>query len=83
MAPISGAPPVTVELRLDGVVLDESSLAESLMLPHVRMIVSLIEGIELSCRDVVRLLRRAMRQHSIASRSRINYVLGFLNEHPP
>ena len=80
-APASGAPPI--ELRLEGVVLDESSLAESPMLPYVRMVVSLIEGVEFSCREVLYLLRQAMRQHSIGARRRIDYVLGFLNEHPP
>ena len=79
--PASGVPPI--ELRLEGVVLDESSLAESPMLPYVRMVVSLIEGVELTCREVLHLLRRAMRQHSIGARRRIDYVLGFLNEHPP
>jgi hypothetical protein len=72
-----------VELRLEGVVLCESSLAKSPVLPYVRMVVSLIEGISLSCEEVVRLLRRAMRQHSIAHRRRIDYVLGFLDRHPP
>ncbi|MDD4890851.1 MAG: hypothetical protein PHU85_13100 [Phycisphaerae bacterium] len=63
--------------------LDESSLATSPMLPYVRMVVRLIEGIELSCRDVLRLLRQAMRQHSIGARRRIDYVLSFLHQHPP
>lgn len=74
---------VKVELRLEGVVLRESSLLKSRMLPYVRMVVGLIEGIELSCHEVVRLLRRAMRQHSIANRSRSDYVLCFLHQHPP
>jgi hypothetical protein len=75
--------PVTIELRLEGVVLDELSLARSPMLPYVRMIVSLIEGVELSWREVLDLLRQAMRQHSIGARSRIDYLLGFLHQHPP
>ena len=75
--------PVTVELRLEGVVLNESSLATSPMLPYVRMIVSLIEGVKLCCDDVVRLLRQAMRQRSIGDRRRIDYLLGFLHQHPP
>ena len=62
------ASPVTVELRLEGVVLDESSLATSPMLPYVRMVVSLIEGVEFTCREVLDLLRQAMRQHSIGAR---------------
>jgi hypothetical protein len=75
------APPI--ELRLEGVVLDESSLVESPMLPYVRMVVSLIEGIDFSCGEVLDLLRRAMRQHSIATGSRIDYALSVLNKHPP
>jgi hypothetical protein len=31
----------------------------------------------------VELLRQALRQRSIASRSRRDYVLAFLHEHPP
>jgi hypothetical protein len=81
--PIGKPLPVKVELRLDGVVLDESSLARSPMLPYVRMVVSLIEGVELSCREVLRLLRQAMRQRSIGVRRRIDYLLGFLHQHPP
>jgi hypothetical protein len=75
--------PVTVELRLQGAVLDESDLATSPMLPYVRMVMGLIEGVELTCREVVGLLRQAMRQHSIGSRRRIDYLLGFLHQHPP
>lgn len=74
---------VKVELRLDGVVLDDSSLRKSRMLPYVRMVVSLIEGIELSGEEIVSLLRQAMRQHSIAERRRSEYVLRFLHQHPP
>lgn len=73
----------TVELRLGAVVLNEASLLKSRMLPYVRMVVSLIEGIEFSYQELVRLLRQAMRQHSIARRTRSEYVLRFLHEHPP
>ena len=79
-----------IEEPLEGVdtpdarlLLDESSLASSPMLPYVRMVVSLIEGVEFSCREVVHLLRQAMRQHSIGARRRIDYLLGFLHQHPP
>ena len=79
--PADDAPPIA--LRLDGVVLDESTVASSPMLPYVRMMVSLIEGVELTCREVLHVLLRSMRQHSIGARRRIDYVLGFLNKHPP
>jgi hypothetical protein len=72
-----------VELRLDGVVLDESSVVNSPMLPYLRMLVSLIEGIRLTCQELVRLLRQALRQRSLAPRRRIDYVLRFLHQHPP
>jgi hypothetical protein len=72
-----------VELRLDGVVLDEASVMNSRLLPYVQMMVSLIEGIRLTCRELGGLLLRALRQRRFAFRSRIDYVLRFLHEHPP
>jgi hypothetical protein len=72
-----------VELHLDGVVLDESSVVNSPLLPYLRMVVSLIEGIRLTCQELVRLLRQALRQRSLAFRRRIDYVLRFLHQHPP
>jgi hypothetical protein len=65
------------------VVLDEARVTHSPLLPYVRMLVSLIEGIRLTCQQLVRLLLRALRQHSFVFRSRIDYVLRFLHEHPP
>ena len=82
-SPRSAESPLTVELRLDGVVLDESSLATSPMLPYVRMVVGLIEGVEFTCREVLRLLRQSMRQRRFGARRRIDYILAFLHQHPP
>jgi hypothetical protein len=75
--------PAVAELRLEGIVLDESHMANSPMLPYVRMVVSLIEGVAFTFREVVHLLGQAMRQHSIGARRRIDYLLGFLHQHPP
>lgn len=74
---------IEVELRLEGLVLDESNVAHSPLLPYVRMLVSLIEGVRFSCQTLLDLLRRSMRQHSIARRRRADYVLAFLHQHPP
>jgi hypothetical protein len=82
-SPTGRPSPLTVELQLDGVVLDELSLATSPMLPYVRMVVSLLEGVELSCREVLDLLRQSMRQRSFGARRKIDYLLGFLHQHPP
>lgn len=76
-------PSPNVELRLDGVILNEGSLLKSRMMGYVRMVVSLIEGIEFSYQEVLFLLQQALRQHSIARRTRREYVLRFLHEHPP
>jgi hypothetical protein len=81
--PLPDELPVKLELVLGGVVLDEAGLLESPMMPYLRMMVRLAEGIRLSCRELGDLLRRALRQRSIASRSRTDYVLRFLNQHPP
>jgi hypothetical protein len=75
--------PVKEELRLEGVVLNAERLRNSPMLPYVRMVVNLIEGIRLRCRELLELLIQALRQHSIAHRKRAGYVLRFLHQHPP
>ncbi len=83
LSPPVGGASLEAELWLDGVVLDESSLLSSPMLPYVRMVVGLIEGVELTCGDVVEVLRRSMRQRSIGASHRADYLLGFLHQHPP
>jgi hypothetical protein len=75
--------PVTVQLRIEGVVLDESSVASSSMLPHVRMVIRVLERVRLTCEEVVDLLRGALRQRSIDDRRRIDKILSFLHRHPP
>jgi hypothetical protein len=75
--------PVKEELRLEDVVLDAESVRNSPMLPYVRMLVNLIEGIRLRGEELVELLIQALRQHRIAFRRRADYVLRFLHQHPP
>jgi hypothetical protein len=72
-----------MELRLEEIVLDASSLATSPMLSYVQMLLGLMEGLRVGRNEMINLLRRWMRQHSIAFRRRSDYVLGFLHEHPP
>ena len=84
--PDLGAPAVPAaptELRLEGTVLDESSLEKSPMVPYVRMVVSLIEGVCFTCREIVDLLRRTLRQHSIGAGRGIDYLRGFQQQRPP
>ena len=81
--PTSEPLPAAAELQGENVVLDEASVANSPMLPYVRMVVSLIEGVEFTCREVVHLLRQTLRQHSIGAGRGVDYLLGFLHRHPP
>jgi hypothetical protein len=82
-APGLPEPRSEAQLCLDGVVLDEPSLLASPMLPYLRMAVRLITGVSLSLGELIGLLRRALRQHSIARRRRTDYVLHVLHRCPP
>lgn len=75
--------PDQAQLQLDGVVLDDSSLTNTPVLPYLRMMVSLIEGVPFAVEELLVLLRQGLRQHSIASRRRTDYVLRFLRQQPP
>ena len=50
---------------------------------YVRMVTSLIEARHVSEGEIVQMLVRAMRQHSIARRRRMDYVLVQLNKNAP
>lgn len=50
---------------------------------HVRVVTTLIEGFAVSREDVIEMLKRAVRQRSIARQRRIDYVLQWLAEHGP
>jgi hypothetical protein len=72
-----------VVLPLDGLLLDELTVLNSRMLPYLQMIVWVIQGQKISRDELVTRLRRCMRQPSIGGRSRREYVLHYLNQHPP
>jgi len=65
------------------VVLDETRLTHSPMLSYVGMLVCLIEGVAMDCAEILGLLRESLRQRRLADRRRIDYLLGFLHQHPP
>jgi hypothetical protein len=74
---------VAIELDLVGVILDESSVVNSPMLPYIRMLIWIIDRIWLSHVEVAAWLRQVLRQRSMACRPRREYVLRFLHQHPP
>jgi hypothetical protein len=50
---------------------------------YLAMVLSLIEGREVSFREVKALLYRAWRQHSIARRRGLDYAVWYLNNRSP
>jgi hypothetical protein len=50
---------------------------------YVAMVVSLIEGRRVSEAEILQMLVRAMRQHSMARRRRMDYVVAQLHKHGP
>jgi hypothetical protein len=72
-----------VKLALDGLVLDEVTLVNSPMLPYLAMVATVLEGRTIGIAELLQVLRQSMRQRSFDRLPRREYVLGFLNHHPP
>ena len=77
------APSGDVALLLEGLLLDEATLVSSHILPYVLMVASVIERRTISRDELVAALRKRMRQRSIGGQARREYVLRYLNQHPP
>jgi len=56
---------------------------DRVLVSYLAMVISLVEGRRVSREEVGELLSRVVRQHSIGRERRIDYVVRFLNEHPP
>ena len=53
------------------------------MVEHVRMVSSLIEGRWVSRQEILELLARVLRQHTMCRRRKIDQALAWLKAHPP
>jgi hypothetical protein len=73
----------TIEISPGGMVLSESDVARSPMVPYVQRLFRLIDGVQLTCAQVVCLLQDRLRQRSMVRWPRIAYALTFLHQHPP
>ena len=62
--------------------LDERRFDADMMF-YVRMVTSLIEGRRVSMDEILKMLARAMRQHSMARGRRIDYVLRYWMKNAP
>ena len=65
-----------------GLVLDGCRF-DAHMVCYVRMVTSLIEGRRVSMDEILEMLARAVRQHSMARGRRIDYVLQYLKKNAP
>ena len=72
-----------VQLVLSGLTLDEITLVNSPLLPYLAMVASVLEHRTISVAELLWVLRRSMRQRSFDRLPRREYVLRFLNQHPP
>jgi len=77
------APGEHVKLMLEGFTLDEATLVNSPMLSYLAMVASLVEGHTIRREELLHALRRSMRQRSFDRLPRREYILRFLNQHPP
>ena len=57
--------------------------ANPVIIEHVRIVVSLIEGRRVSRRAVLQMIAKNKRQHTMVRRSRLEQAVLWLNEHPP
>jgi len=55
----------------------------SRILPYAQMVASVIERRTISRDELIAALRKSMRQRSIGRWPRREYVLRYLNQHPP
>lgn len=50
---------------------------------HVRVVTSLIEERKVRLDEILKMLAKVLRQHSIGRRKRIDYIVRYLNKSPP
>lgn len=65
-----------------GAELDENEF-DAEIVEHVRVVTSLIEGVEVRREEIVAMLRKTVRQRGIVREKHLDYVLRWLVEHPP
>lgn len=53
------------------------------MLEYVRMLVSLIEARSVNRTEIVQMLQRVLRQHTLGRLRKIDHAVVWLQEHPP
>ena len=77
------APTEPWSLELEGVVLTQQTLASSPVLSYLCGVIRVLEKRPITREELLQTLGESLRQRSLGARSRREYVLSYLNEHPP
>ena len=72
-----------MKFPLDGFTLDKATLVKSPMVPYLAMVAAVIEGRTIRAGELLNVLLGSMRQRSFDRLPRREYVLHFLEQHPP
>jgi hypothetical protein len=62
---------------------DSSAQWNEAMVEHVRMVSSWIEGRRVSRKEILEMLAKVLRQHTMCRRRKIDQAVAWLKEHPP
>jgi hypothetical protein len=81
--PASAVPSRRAALSVEDLLLDEATLVNSPALPYVLMVASVLECRTVTREELLAALRESVRQRRIGLRARRDYVLRYLNQHPP
>ena len=73
----------TWSLELAGVTLTHETFAHSPVLSYLCQVAGMLEGRTITREELLKTLRQSLRQRSLTARTRREYVLSYLNEHPP
>jgi len=74
---------VALQMQLTGVLLTEEDVVLSSLLPYLCDVASLLEGRTIGRSELVAALLKRLRQRSIVQLPHREYVLSYLNQHPP
>jgi hypothetical protein len=62
---------------------DSSAQWNEVMVEHVRMVCSWIEDRRVSRKEILEMLEKVLRQHTMCRRRKIDQAVSWLKEHPP
>lgn len=77
------SPTAPWSLELEGVLLTQQTLASSPVLSYLCEVIGLLERRTITREELLQTLGESLRQRSLGARRRREYVLSYLNEHPP